>query len=68
MTMVVKRLWILALEVSKVLNNLSPTYIKDLFVKKNAGTSWENDLEVNLVNTITYSNKSVRFLGPETWN
>ena len=41
--MEVKHLRNLALEVHKALNNLIPTFIKDLSVKQNSGTRQQNN-------------------------
>ena len=64
LTIEVKRLRILALEVSKTLNNMNPEYINEIFYKTAFTTDIPLNLEVNENHTTKYGNKSLRCLGP----
>ena len=68
LTIEVKRLRILALEVSKTLNNMNPEYINEIFYKTAFTTDIPLNLEVNENHTTKYGNKSLRCLGPHIWN
>ena len=67
-TIEVKQLRILALEVSKTLNNMNPGYINEIFYK----AAFTKDIPLNLGfnenHTTKYGNKSLRCLGPHIWN
>ena len=64
--MEVKRLRTLALEVFKILNNMNPEYMKELFHKTALTTHRPINLEVS--HTTKYGNKGIRCLGPRIWN
>ena len=67
-SMEVKRFRNLALEIFKTLNHLSPEYMKEIFYKTTNLTHRPFNIKVNQNNTTKYGNKSLRSLGPHTWN
>ena len=69
-TMEVKRLQTLATEIFKTINNISPSYMKNIFTPKKTRknmTTWYHSHN-NHHNTATYSDKSSIALGPNMWN
>ena len=68
MTMEVKRLRILAIEVYKTLNNLNPPYMKELFEKNGAKSNYPLNLKMQSHKFVTYGENSVRVLAPQVWN
>ena len=67
-TMEIKRLRTLALEVFKTINNLNPSFMKDLFRQHSLSARRSNNLYVTKMNTTTYGQKSLKSLGPKVWN
>ena len=67
-TMEVKRLRTMALEIFKSFHNLNPSFMKDLFQKRNNTYKRKNDLIIPPRNSATFGNKSLRCLGPHIWN
>ena len=69
-SMKVKRLRTLAIEIFKTLNNLNPSYMKDILKTPTFRSS--NRLKFNIqtqkFNHIKYGRKSLRVLGPMLWN
>ena len=66
--MEVKRPRILGLEVFKTLNNMNPEYMKEILHKTAFPTQRPLNLEVTESHKTKYGNKSLRCLGPHTWN
>ena len=66
--MEIKRLRVLAIEIFKTVNNLNPNYVKDIFTPKLHPKVRPNDIPVKHHNTITCGIKSLKTLGPKTWN
>ena len=62
------RLRTMALEIFKSLNDLKPSFIKELFNKRNNGNRRKNDLIIHTGNTVTFGSNSLRCLGPHIWN
>ena len=60
--MEVRRLRTLALETFKTLNDLNPTFAKNLFGKREISKRKKNNLETPNQNTTTYGDKSM-----ESW-
>ena len=58
----------IALEVFRSLNNLNPSYLQDMFIKRNNTRRYKNDLKILTRNTVTFGDKNVRTLGPQIWN
>ena len=63
-TMEIKQLRVLAIEIFKIVNNLNPNYMKDIFTPKLHPKVRPNDILVKHHNTITYCTKSLKTLGP----
>ena len=58
----------MALQISKTLNNLNPSFIKELFNKRNNVNRRKNELIIQTRNTVTFGSNSLRCLGPHIWN
>ena len=67
-TIEIKRLKVLAIEIFKTVNNLNPNYIKDIFTPKLHPKVRPNDILVKHHNTITYHTKSLKTLVPKICN
>ena len=67
-SMEIKHYRTLALEISKILNDLNPTYIHDLFYLRSSSTRRPNNIAVVRTNSNTHGTKSLRSLGPQIWN
>ena len=67
-TIEIKRLRVLAIEIFKTVNNLNPNYMKDIFTPKLHPKVRPNDILVKHHNTITYGTKSLKTLGPKIWS
>ena len=68
--MKVKRLRVLATEIYKTLNNLNPTYMKDIFKKSSHRRSERlmYNIDVPKYNQNKFGRKSLRVLGHMLWN
>ena len=66
--MKIRRLRILALEISKTLNGLNPSFMKELFTMRKGTYKRKNDLIIPTRNTVTFGDKSIKALGPHIWN
>ena len=66
-TMETRRIRVLATEIFKTLNNLNPSFMKDIFHFSPYNTHKKHDIFVHSRNTSTYGDKSLRVLGPHTW-
>ena len=55
----------MTLEISKSLYDLNPSFIKELFNKRNRR---KNDLIIHARNTVTFGSNSWRCLGQHIWN
>ena len=67
-TMEIRRLRTLALEIYKTLNDMNPTFMKDLFHLRENTLRRPNDLNVPVRNSVKFGDKSLRSLGPTIWN
>ena len=67
-TMNVKRMRYLAIEIHKTINNLNPSFMKDIFTPKISPKVRPNDIVVKRHNTTKYGTKSLTTLGPQIWN
>ncbi len=69
-TLYLSRLRILAIEIFKVINDMSPLYMKSLFIKK--CIAYELRDFVPLIqpkfNTITYGHNTIKYQGSKIWN
>ena len=66
--MEIRRLRVLAIEIFKIVNNLNPNYMKDIFTPKLHPKVRPNDILVKHRNSITYGAKSLKTFGPKIWN
>ena len=66
--MEIKRLGTLSLEIFKILNNLNPNFMKDMFNFSPYSTPRNDDIFVHSRNTSNYGDRGHRALGPHTWN
>ena len=67
-TMEVKRLRVLAIEVFKTLNNLNPPYMKEFFEKNGDTSNYPLNLKQQSHKFVTYGENSLRVLAPKIWN
>ena len=69
-TMHVRNVRLLATEMYKVKNNLSPSFIVDIFPKSEAVYSLRNNREFirPKVNTVQWGIESLRYYGPVIWD
>ena len=66
--MEIKRLRTLATEIFKTINNINPSYMKNIFTSKTNAKIRPHDIIVRHHNTATYGDKSMTALGPKMWN
>ena len=66
--MEVRRLRTMALEIFKSLNDLNPSFMKNLFNKRNNVNRRKHDLMIHIRNSVTFGSYSLRYLGPHIWN
>ena len=66
--MEIKRLRTLTLGIFKTLNNLNPSFMKDIFNFSLYSTHSKHDIFVHRRNTSNYGDRSLRALGSHTWN
>ena len=67
-TLQIRRIKLLATEIFKTINDLNPSYMKEIFelnTRKNAGTK---KLVVQSQKSMNYGSYSLRSLGPRIWN
>ena len=67
-SMEIKRLRNLATEIFKTVNNLNPSFIKNIFTSKENARVCPNNIVVTSHNSSTYGDKSLMTLGPKIWN
>ena len=71
-TMNVTRLRSLSIEMFKTLNSINPTFVNDIFELRKTNRAIRNqykpNLEVPIINQVTFGAKSIRYLGPKIWN
>ena len=71
-TMNVTRLRSLSFEMFKTLNSINPTFVNDIFELRKTNRAIRNqykpNLEVPIINQVTFGAKSIRYLGPKIWN
>ena len=67
-TMEIKRLRTLATEIFKTINNINPSYMKNIFTPKTNTKIRPNDIIVRIHSTATYGNKILTALRPKVWN
>ena len=67
-SMEIKRLRNLATEIFKTVNNLNPSFMKNIFTSKENAKVRPNNIVVKSHNSATYGDKSLMTLGPKIWN
>ena len=62
----------LCVEIYKTLNNLNPTFMREIFetrkTKRAVRERYKINLEIPRVNQASFGTKSLRFYGPKIWN
>ena len=66
--MKIKRLRNVATEISKTVNNLYPSFMKNMFTSKENARVHPNNIVVESHNSATYGDKSLMTLDPKIWN
>ena len=64
----VRKLRFLSVEIFKTINNLNPSYMKEIFTLNTTRDVSRNKLLVKTQNTKKYGTDSLRSLGPKIWN
>jgi len=67
-TMEIRRIRVLALETFKSLNNLNPSFMKELFDRRYTFTRGKYNLDIPRRNTVKFGDNSIKSLGPHIWN
>ena len=71
-TMNVNRLSSLCIEISEWLNNKNPAFMNEIFELRKTNRAVPNqyklNLEVSIINKVTFGAKGIRYLGPKIWN
>ena len=71
-TVNVNRLRSLCIEIFKTLNNINPAFMNEVFELRKTNSAVRNqyklNLEVPIINQVTFGTKSIRYLGPKIWN
>ena len=70
--MEVNRLMYLFIEIFKSINNINPSFMKQIVQPRETNKTVRNQYKLNLsvpkVNQVSYGEKSLRFYGPKIWN
>ena len=71
-TMSVGRFRNLCIEIYKTINNINPSFMKDIFqlrvANREARSQYKLNLEIPKINQVTFGTRSIRFYGPKIWN
>ena len=69
-TLYIGRLRVLATEMYKVINNLAPSYVSDLFQKRENmyNIRIKDNLEIPRYKSVRYGKNSITYFGPKIWN
>ena len=71
-SMNVKRLRALCIEIFKTLNNLNPSFMKEIFSLRQTNKPVQEKYKLNLdcssYNQVTLDREPLTFFGPKTWN
>ena len=67
-TFEVKHLRIMAMEIFKTINNLNPSFMKEIFTMNTNSDRNATKLLVKTQNTKRYGSNTLRALGPKIWN
>ena len=67
-----RRLRFLCIEIYKTLNDLNPSFMKEIFEKRDENRVTRDRYKLNLNiprrNQVTFGTKSLKFYGPKIWN
>ena len=70
--MELNRLRYLCIEIYKTINNINPSFMKQIFQLRETNRTVRNQYKLNLnvpkVNQVSYGEKSLRYYGPKIWN
>ena len=70
--MKVNRLRSLCIEICKLINNINPTYINEIFklrkISRAVRSNYKLNLDVPTINQVSFGGKSLRYYGPKIWN
>ena len=66
--MEVRRLRTMAPKIFESPNDLNPSFMKNLFDKRNNINRRKNDLTIHTRNSATFGSNGLRCLGPPIWN
>ena len=66
--MEIKKVRTLAIESFKTINNINPSFMKDIFTPKRDPKVWLYDIIVKHHKSAKYGDKSLIALGPKIWN
>ena len=62
----------LCIEIFKALNNINPVFMNEMFelrkTKRVVRNQYKLNLEVPIINQVTFGAKSIRYVGPKIWN
>ena len=68
----IRRLRCLFIEIYKTLNDLNPSFMKEIFEKRDENRVTHDRYKLNLSiprrNQVTFGAKSLKFYGPKIWN
>ena len=71
-SMNIRRLRFLCTEIYKTLNHLNPSFMKEIFEKRDENQVTRDRYKLNLNiprrNQVTFGTKSLKFYGPKIWN
>ena len=62
----------LCIEIFKTLNNINPAFTNEIFELRKTNRAVQNqyklNLEVPIINQVTFGAKTIKYLGPKIWN
>ena len=71
-TMKVNRLKSLCIEIYKLINNINPTYMNEIFklrkISRAVCSNYKLNLDVPTINQVSFGGKSLRYYGPKIWD
>ena len=71
-TMKVNRIRSLCIEIYKLINNINPTYMNEIFklrkISRAVRSNYKLNLDVPTINQVSFGGKSLRYNGSKIWN
>ena len=68
----IRRLRCICIEIYKTLNDLNPSFMKEIFEKRHekrvTRDRYKLKLNIPKINQVTFGAKSLKFYGPKIWN